>query len=87
MNCTYYNENNNASSCIDITLCSSSLIGLCSNWRTDDDELDVHSDHLPITFNIAAQWSPQNIKRQKVVAWNLSSNQLGIVSETILQSI
>ncbi|ETO06818.1 reverse transcriptase, partial [Reticulomyxa filosa] len=71
--CTY--QNNNASSCIDITLCSSSLVGLCSNWRTDDDELDVHSGHLPITFNILAQWAPQNIKRQNIVTWNLSSDQ------------
>ncbi|ETO08756.1 hypothetical protein RFI_28632 [Reticulomyxa filosa] len=70
--CTYYKYN--ASSSIDVTLCSSSLVGLCNNWRTDEDEFDVHSDHLPITFNIFAQWAPQNIKRQKIVTWNLSSN-------------
>ncbi|ETO06867.1 hypothetical protein RFI_30525, partial [Reticulomyxa filosa] len=70
--CTYYKEN--SSSCIDVTLCSSSLAGLCCDWRTDDYELDAHSDHLPISFNILAQWAPQHIKRQKIVTWNLSSN-------------
>ncbi|ETO08378.1 hypothetical protein RFI_29009 [Reticulomyxa filosa] len=39
-----------------------------NNWRTDNDELDVHSDHLPIAFNIKASWS--EIKKQKIEKWN-----------------
>ena len=61
------------SSLIDITLCSSALIEFCSNWRTDD-ELDVYSDHLPITFNIRTTWSAPLIERQKIETWNLRSN-------------
>ncbi|ETO12258.1 hypothetical protein RFI_25118, partial [Reticulomyxa filosa] len=68
----------NCSPCIDITLCSSSLTDLCCNWRTDDYKLDSQSDHLPITFNILAQRTPQHIKRQKifcqVIIWNYFDN-------------
>ncbi|ETO08966.1 reverse transcriptase, partial [Reticulomyxa filosa] len=60
------------SSSIDISLCSHSLLPLCSNWRTDDYHLDVDSDHLPITFNILAPWSQSRIERQKIETWNLS---------------
>ena len=35
-------------SSIDITLCSSSLYQFCSNWRTDNEDLNVRSDHLPM---------------------------------------
>ncbi|ETO05398.1 hypothetical protein RFI_31998 [Reticulomyxa filosa] len=56
-------------------MCSSSLFPLCSNWRTDCDEMDVHSDHLPITFNIKAVWSSSKIERQKIETWNLKSNK------------
>ncbi|ETO15717.1 hypothetical protein RFI_21645, partial [Reticulomyxa filosa] len=56
-------EKDGKKSSIDITLCSESISRWCSNWRTDNDELDVHSNHLPITFNIKASWlSPWNLR-------------------------
>ncbi|ETO12526.1 hypothetical protein RFI_24849 [Reticulomyxa filosa] len=82
---TYFKEN--CSSCIDITLCSASLAGLCCNWRTDDYELDAHSDHLPITFNILAQWAPQHVKRQKVVTWNLSNNNWELFRQYLTKNL
>ena len=60
-NCTFNKDG--VSSCIDITLCSSSILNVFSNWRTDNLNLDVESDHLPITFNILANWSTSNIRR------------------------
>lgn len=66
--CTYFKDG--ASTCIDLSLCSTSLVHLCNNWRTTDDTLDVHSDHLPITFNIQANWSPSNNPRQSFETWN-----------------
>ncbi|ETO00336.1 hypothetical protein RFI_37111, partial [Reticulomyxa filosa] len=71
--CTLMKDN--ATSSIDITLCSSSILPLISNWRTDDVELDVHSDHLPITFNIKTTWFSPRIERQKIKTWNLISNK------------
>ncbi|ETN97936.1 hypothetical protein RFI_39586 [Reticulomyxa filosa] len=71
--CTFMKGN--ATSSIDITLCSSSILPLISNWRTDDVELYVHSDHLPITFNIKTTWSSSQIERQKIETWNLRSNK------------
>lgn len=62
-------------SSIDSTLYSSALLSMCSNWRTDDYELKLHSDHLPITFNIKADWAPSAITRQKIETWNLRNNQ------------
>ncbi|ETO02293.1 hypothetical protein RFI_35143, partial [Reticulomyxa filosa] len=44
-------------------------------WRTDDVELDVHSDHLPITFNVKTTWSSPRIERQKIETWNLRNNK------------
>ncbi|ETO06568.1 hypothetical protein RFI_30823 [Reticulomyxa filosa] len=41
----------------------------------DNEELDVHSDHLPITFNIKASWSSPEIKKQKIETWNLRSDK------------
>ncbi|ETO07605.1 reverse transcriptase [Reticulomyxa filosa] len=69
---TFYK--NGSSSSIDISLCSASLIQYCNNWRTDQNELDVESDHLPITFNIATKWTSMHIKRQYIESWNLRSN-------------
>ena len=71
----YTFEKDGARSSIDITLCSESIASWCSNWRTDNDELDVDSDHLPITFNIRANWSCPNIKKQKIETWNLRNGQ------------
>ncbi|ETO36919.1 hypothetical protein RFI_00141 [Reticulomyxa filosa] len=62
-------------SSIDITLCSESIASRCGNWRTDSDELDVQSDHLPTTFNIRANWSNPEIKKQKIETWNLRSDK------------
>ena len=70
--CTFLKEE--SSSSIDITLCCSSIYQFCNDWRTDDVELDVHSDHLPITFNINTTWSSPRIERQKIETWNLRSN-------------
>ncbi|ETO08846.1 hypothetical protein RFI_28541 [Reticulomyxa filosa] len=67
-------EKNNGKSSIDISLCSHSILNLCSNWRTDNDELDLDSDHLPITFSIRADWSSSTIKKQKIETWNLRNN-------------
>ncbi|ETO09945.1 hypothetical protein RFI_27433, partial [Reticulomyxa filosa] len=72
-NCTFMKDN--ATSSIDITLCTSSILPFVSNWRTNDVELDVHSDHLPITFNIKTTWSSPRIERQKIETWNLRSNK------------
>src|ERR1700733_12919277 len=58
-------------SSIDISMCSSSLLHLCSNWRTDDNELDLHSDHLPITFQIKTDWASSGTTRTKIECWNL----------------
>ncbi|ETO08417.1 endonuclease/reverse transcriptase, partial [Reticulomyxa filosa] len=57
-------EKDGKKSSIDITLCSESISRWCSNWRTDNDELDVHSDYLLITFNI-----------KKIETWNLRSDK------------
>ncbi|ETN97410.1 hypothetical protein RFI_40119, partial [Reticulomyxa filosa] len=51
------------------------ILPLISNWRTDDVELDVQSDHLPITFNIKTTWSSPRIERQNIETWNLRSNK------------
>ncbi|ETO34998.1 hypothetical protein RFI_02077 [Reticulomyxa filosa] len=56
----------NATLSIDITLCSSYILPLISNWRTYDVELDVQSNHLPTKFNIKTMWSSLRIKRQKI---------------------
>ncbi|ETO01627.1 hypothetical protein RFI_35813, partial [Reticulomyxa filosa] len=42
-------EKDGKKSSIDITLCSESR--WCNNWRTDNDELDLHSDRLPKHLN------------------------------------
>ncbi|ETO11148.1 hypothetical protein RFI_26231 [Reticulomyxa filosa] len=65
----------NATSSIDITLCSSYILPFVDDWRTDDIELDVHSDNLTVTFNIKTTWSSPLIERQKIETWNLRSNK------------
>ncbi|ETO00136.1 hypothetical protein RFI_37323, partial [Reticulomyxa filosa] len=45
------------------------------NVTPNDVELDVRSDHLPITFNIKTMWSSPRIERQKIETWNLRSNK------------
>ena len=47
---------------------------MVSNWRTDNEELNVHSDHLPITFNIQAGWTSPSIMKQKIETWNLRNS-------------
>ena len=55
-----------------------------SNWRTDNDELDVHSDHLPITFNIiASNWSTNKIEKQKIETWNLRSDNWNLYRQIL----
>ena len=70
--CTLYK--NGGSSCVDITLCSLSLVEYCHNWSTNQDDFDLYSDHLPITFNIITNWSSSTINKQKIETWNLRSD-------------
>ena len=50
------------------------LYAAIGEQRTDSDELDVDSNHLPITFSLRAEWSTPRIKKQKIETWNLRSN-------------
>ncbi|ETO10625.1 hypothetical protein RFI_26752 [Reticulomyxa filosa] len=75
----------NATSSIDITLCLSYILPLISNWRTDDVELGVRSDHLPITLNIKTTWPSPRIERQKIETWNLRQmEQFRLILKKIL---
>lgn len=82
---TFYKDG--AESSVDISLCSSSLIEHCNDWRTDNDELDVHSDHLPITFNISSNFVSSIIKRQKIESWNLRSSKWEIFRKRLDETL
>ena len=60
------------SSSIDVSLVSPSLVSLCCGWRTNE-EYNVGSDHLPITFQIKMNCYKGSIHGKPFRTWNLKN--------------
>ena len=59
-------------SSIDVSLVSQSLADCCVNWKTDDD-YDVDSDHLPISFDLQLSEADDQTASNQRYSWNLKN--------------